>query len=138
MEGNKCVSCIKDSVTGQCYDLKDKLAREQIEKILNTPTGGKIYEHYFTLTGTDSSGRGVELNFNVIRSTEERFTLETFKSKYISGYSTIVKLSAMAPIVSYIGSVYFLVSAMAFSSGDVSFSIPYGNLTIGTYQIMEV
>lgn len=44
MEENKCVSCIKDGVTGQCFDIKDKTAREQIEglqeQINNLPTGG--------------------------------------------------------------------------------------------------
>ena len=34
MEGqNKCVSCIKDTITGQCFDIKDKTAREQLTVI---------------------------------------------------------------------------------------------------------
>lgn len=32
---NKCVSCIKNGSTGECYDIKDKVARQKIEAIEN-------------------------------------------------------------------------------------------------------
>lgn len=30
---NKCVSCIKDNKTGNCYDVKDKVARQNVNKL---------------------------------------------------------------------------------------------------------
>ena len=62
---NKCVSCIKDNKTGECYDVKDKVARQNVNKLTETvndltekvneikenpPSGGtKLYRYGFWL-----------------------------------------------------------------------------------------
>lgn len=39
MKTNKCVSCIKDQATGECYDVKDKTAREQAVQLTSRVNG---------------------------------------------------------------------------------------------------
>lgn len=45
----KCISCIKDSKTGECYEVKDAQARKRLAE-LELSAGTKLYKHDFTIT----------------------------------------------------------------------------------------
>ena len=55
----KCIKCIRDKATGECYDIKDAVAREQIEeqdqriKDLENSSGSPTGDYYEKVEGVD-------------------------------------------------------------------------------------
>lgn len=79
---NKCVSCIKDNVTGECYDVKDKVARQKINDIENQLTKPR-WRHTVRIVTRDAmhvGERNIEIVYTEDNHTETPYTANTFKA----------------------------------------------------------
>ena len=68
----KCISKIKDAKTGVCYNVKDNVAREEIENLKANAGGGAYYRHHVHFKGDYDNGSGMpsynEFCLNIISS----------------------------------------------------------------------
>ena len=62
---NNCISCIKDGKTGECRDLKDKKAREDIAEI--TETLNMVIENVNAITGTEGGHLATDEDIETLR-----------------------------------------------------------------------